>query len=94
MPDSVFSRLSEELRQSLAAEENVEEKVQDLLVETAAVVSTYNMVSRFLVSLDIAGKLDEQVPWPVDREEVRPSSTTQFITLYINIAYCYHSTPY
>jgi hypothetical protein len=80
VPDSIFSRLSEEFQQSLAAEENLEEKVQDLLVETVAVVSTYNMVSRFLVSLDIAGKSDEPVPWPVDHEEVNTPSATPFIT--------------
>ncbi|KIY72300.1 alpha/beta-hydrolase [Cylindrobasidium torrendii FP15055 ss-10] len=38
----------------------------DLLVEAAAVVSVYNMVSRFLVSLDVAGMRDEVVPWPAD----------------------------
>jgi hypothetical protein len=43
--------------------------VQDLLVEAAAVVATYNMVSRFLVSLDVAGYSDELVPWPADRQE-------------------------
>lgn len=50
-----------------------DESVQDLAVEAAAVVSTYNMVSRFLVSLDVAGKSDEPVPWPADHKEVRPS---------------------
>jgi len=80
VPDSIFSRLLKEFQQSLAAEENLEENVQDLLVETTAVVSTYNMVSRFLVSLDIAGKSDEPVPWPVNREEVHTSSSTPFIT--------------
>lgn len=66
--DTVFEALSDEL-ESLV-DENNEETVQDLAVEAAAVVSTYNMVSRFLVSLDVAGKSDEPVPWPVDRKEV------------------------
>jgi hypothetical protein len=49
---------------------DVEERVQDLLVEAAAVVASYNMVSRFLVSLDVAGMSDDEVPWPLDRTEV------------------------
>lgn len=36
----------------------------DLLVESAAIVATYNMVSRFLISLDVAGVSDSPVPWP------------------------------
>jgi hypothetical protein len=75
VPDSIFDNLSEELQKIVADEKCNVEKVQELLVETAAVVSTSNMVSRFLVSLDVAGKSDEPVPWPVDREEVLASST-------------------
>ncbi|KAF9463429.1 Alpha/Beta hydrolase protein [Collybia nuda] len=48
---------------------NVEERVEDLLVEAAAIVGTYNMVSRFLVSLDVAGMSDNEVPWPLERKE-------------------------
>ncbi|KAJ7084288.1 beta-ketoadipate enol-lactone hydrolase [Mycena belliarum] len=43
--------------------------IDDLLVEAAAVVATYNMVSRFLVTLDVAGMSDSTVPWPFDRTE-------------------------
>ncbi|KAL0958766.1 hypothetical protein HGRIS_014099 [Hohenbuehelia grisea] len=43
---------------------------EEFLVEAAAVVATYNMVSRFLVSLDVAGMSDEPVPWPYDRKEI------------------------
>jgi len=67
--DSIFVSLSNEFQNFLPDGPDVEQKVQDLLVETAAIVSTYNMVSRFLVSLDVAGQSDEQVPWPFDREE-------------------------
>lgn len=48
---------------------NVEETVQNLLVEAAAVTAAYNMVSRFLISLDVGCMSDDDVPWPVDREE-------------------------
>ncbi|KAJ7593295.1 beta-ketoadipate enol-lactone hydrolase [Mycena floridula] len=48
-----------------------EQEAQDLLVEAAAVVASYNMVSRFLVSLDVAGMSDELVPWPSDHVEYR-----------------------
>jgi hypothetical protein len=50
---------------------NVEETVQDLLVEAVAVTAAYNMVSRFLISLDVGCMSDNEVPWPVDRKEVR-----------------------
>lgn len=66
--DIVFNALSDELRSFMNGIDD--ELVQDLAVEAAAVVSTYNMVSRFLVSLDVAGISDEPVPWPVDHKEV------------------------
>jgi hypothetical protein len=50
---------------------DVEESAQDLLVEAAGVTATYNMVSRFLISLDVACMSDNDVPWPLDRKEVR-----------------------
>ncbi|KAG7450860.1 alpha/beta-hydrolase [Guyanagaster necrorhizus] len=54
----------------------------DLFVEAAAVVATYNMVSRFLVSLDVGGGSDDLVPWPVDEQEHKiplPSSPSYYI---------------
>ena len=54
---------------SMSSEE-VDAKVDDLYVEAAMVVSTYNMVSRFLLSTDVAGISDTEVPWPVDKKEV------------------------
>jgi len=48
---------------------NIEDTVQDLLVEAAAVTASYNMVSRFLVSLDVGCMSDNDVPWPNDRKE-------------------------
>lgn len=59
--------------------EGVEERTQDLLVEAAAVVASYNMVSRFLVSLDVAGMSDDDVPWPLERKEVNPISHLKII---------------
>ncbi|KAG6829961.1 hypothetical protein H0H87_009621 [Tephrocybe sp. NHM501043] len=49
--------------------ENVEERTEDLLAEAALVVATYNMVSRFLVAVDVAGLGDDEVPWPLERME-------------------------
>ena len=46
--------------------EDVDAKVDDLYVEAAMVVATYNMVSRFLLATDVAGISDMEVPWPVD----------------------------
>jgi hypothetical protein len=73
--DKIIDTLLNEFKNFIVPDDpDAEQKAQDLLVETAAVVSTYNMVSRFLVSLDVAGKSDEPVPWPVDREEVHAFS--------------------
>ncbi|KAL0072660.1 hypothetical protein AAF712_000423 [Marasmius tenuissimus] len=57
------------LKESLAAKASSEEEVEDLLVEAAAITATYNMVSRFLVSLDVAAMTDNVVPWPADYAE-------------------------
>lgn len=51
--------------------EDVDKKVDDLYVEAAMVVASYNMVSRFLLATDVAGLSDMEVPWPVDKKEVR-----------------------
>lgn len=60
-------------QQAKGGDRTAEEQVQSLLVEAAAVVATYNMVSRFLVSLDVAGMSSDSVPWPFQREEVSQS---------------------
>ncbi|KAG6860638.1 hypothetical protein C0995_009118 [Termitomyces sp. Mi166 len=49
--------------------ENVEERTEDLFAEAALIVATYNMVSRFLVAVDVAGLSDDPVPWPIERKE-------------------------
>ncbi|KAJ7718589.1 Alpha/Beta hydrolase protein [Mycena maculata] len=66
VPTDVTAALQEQLK-PLADANKLD--VDDLLVEAAAVVATYNMVSRFLISLDVAGMSDNSVPWPVDRAE-------------------------
>jgi len=53
--------------------EDVDAKVDDLYVEAAMVVASYNMVSRFLLSTDVAGISDIEVPWPVNKKEVFPT---------------------
>ncbi|KAJ6586821.1 beta-ketoadipate enol-lactone hydrolase [Mycena vulgaris] len=65
VPPQITSALQEQLKLFGADKFDVD----DLLVEAAAVVATYNMVSRFLMSLDVAGMSDNPVPWPVDRTE-------------------------
>ncbi|KAF7361956.1 Carboxymuconolactone decarboxylase [Mycena venus] len=66
VPTDVTSALQEQLKPVAAAGKL---DVDDLLVEAAAAVAIYNMVSRFLISLDVAGKSNDLVPWPVDRTE-------------------------
>ncbi|THU98642.1 alpha/beta-hydrolase [Dendrothele bispora CBS 962.96] len=63
-------------------------KAQDLLVECAAIVSSYNMVSRFLVSLDIAAMSDNPVPWPSQLQTHRvpiPSTSGHFLHVETHI---------
>ena len=55
---------------SSMSSEDVDAKVDDLYVEAAMVVASYNMVSRFLLATDVAGISDMEVPWPVDKKEV------------------------
>ena len=52
------------VKKEMTCEEDVdvEEKINDLLAEVALVTATYNMVSRFLVSVDVAGLSEELVP--------------------------------
>ncbi|KAK0440400.1 beta-ketoadipate enol-lactone hydrolase [Desarmillaria tabescens] len=59
-------KVSPELTDAL--KKNLEDD-DDLFVEAAAVVATYNMVSRFLISLDVGGGSDDLVPWPADEQE-------------------------
>jgi Ni,Fe-hydrogenase III large subunit len=61
----VCSRFKEEIEKCLGRD-----AVDEIYVEAAMVVGTYNMVSRFLVSMDVEGMCDASVPWPVERKEV------------------------
>jgi hypothetical protein len=70
VPSSIFDALKTELK-SLVNGTNGGATVEELLVEAAALVATYNLVSRFLASVDVGGKMNDVVPWPVDRQEVR-----------------------
>jgi hypothetical protein len=72
VPDSLTTDLLRELT-ALAEtfkDGKKKEDTEDLLVECAAVTASYNMVSRFLVSLDVAGVSREMVPWPSEHQEV------------------------
>ena len=78
VPDSVCDHLQRQLHAWIstrihdeADKVSIDEKVHTMLVELAATVATYNMVSRFLVSLNVASMADDVVPWPADRQEVR-----------------------
>ncbi|GAW04855.1 alpha beta-hydrolase [Lentinula edodes] len=68
VPPEVTLSLADALRSSIASGSNdTESLAQDLLVESAAVVASYNMVSRFLVSLDVAAMSDFPPPWPATK---------------------------
>jgi len=74
VPDSVFARLKDELGKGLshqlAAEnltkEDLDKKINQQIVEVVATVGGYNLVSRFLVALDVGGMANNDVPLPSD----------------------------
>ncbi|KAJ3746263.1 beta-ketoadipate enol-lactone hydrolase [Lentinula detonsa] len=68
VPPEITLSLADALRSSITSDsDNTDSLTQDLLVESAAVVASYNMVSRFLVSLDVAAMADCPPPWPATR---------------------------
>ncbi len=69
----MLPEVTDALKKNLGDDDN-------LFVEAAAVVATYNMVSRFLVSLDVGGGSDDLVPWPADEQEVL-SYLTSLLTM-------------
>jgi pimeloyl-ACP methyl ester carboxylesterase len=87
--DSTFDALVTEL----ANGRSVEQVVQELVVEATALVASYNMVSRFLVALDVAGKSNDLVPWPVDREEVRSVYIPLIAIKQANSIHAQHTIP-
>lgn len=76
VPMDVIQELKRQLKVFVASanpstsSEDVDAKVDDLYVEAAMVVASYNMVSRFLLATDVAGISDMEVPWPADEKEV------------------------
>lgn len=60
VPDTVFS----ELKQEFIKEGSSEKEAENKMVEVTATISTYNMVSRFLVALDIDDRANDPVPVP------------------------------
>lgn len=61
------------------SEDELKSRIEDLYVEAAMVVATYNMVSRFLLSTDVAGLSDMEVPWPIDRKEASSFPKSLFV---------------
>lgn len=80
VPLAVGQKLKEEIRRwfldhsDSADSDELDANVDAVYVEAAMVVATYNMVSRFLLSTDVAGISDDLVPWPVERHEVSCTS--------------------
>lgn len=92
VPRSVFDTLKTELGKNVPAGSSVEQ----LLTEAAAVVGGYNLVSRFLLSMDVGDFSDYEVPVPQMKDiEVpleRGSSETTTIRA-IHIPACPHAAP-
>lgn len=85
----VTENLREELKKWVVmnGKEEGEKKMDDLFVECALIVASYNMVSRFLVSVDVAGKRDEDVPWPLTHIEVSFFSQMFFFLFYDDLIF-------
>jgi len=75
VPMDVIQEFKRQLKISVASgnpstsNEDFDAEVDDFFVETAMVVASYNMVSRFLLATDVGGISDMEVPWPVDKKE-------------------------
>ncbi|KAF9523208.1 Alpha/Beta hydrolase protein [Crepidotus variabilis] len=73
VPFDVIEAVKTELKEVVVAqgtpEGDIEGLIEDYYVEAAMTVAAYNLVSRFLLSTDVAGSSDVEVPWPVDRKE-------------------------
>lgn len=89
VPTHVTELLRAELRKwvlketSGLTEDEVKAKTDDSFVECALIVASYNMVSRFLRAVDVAGFSEDPVPWPLARVEVRLlfyTSSSQLLT--------------
>ncbi|KDN35918.1 alpha/beta-hydrolase [Tilletiaria anomala UBC 951] len=69
VPDAVFGELKEALKESIAMQGDAgadkETLLNEKLVEAAATVATYNMVSRFLVATDIDDKANTPCAVPL-----------------------------
>ncbi|KAM6490133.1 beta-ketoadipate enol-lactone hydrolase [Amanita muscaria] len=79
VPKEITHDLMHDLREFVKPKNEDADEVQDLFVEAAAVVATYNMVSRLLVSTDVGGLSDDDVPWPLERKEANPTTDTHKI---------------
>ena len=108
IPMDVIQELKRQLKVFVASakpstsSEDVDSKVDDLYVEAAMVVASYNMVSRFLLATDVAGISDMEVPWPADKKQVRflsmilhePSPLRLIMALRSQTDECYYQSFY
>ncbi len=67
---SVSTSVFEELRSAFSSEGAEDQALNQKMVEAAATVAAYNMVSRFLVSLDVDDKSNTPCPVPAAEGEV------------------------
>lgn len=74
--DSVFATLKAELAKAENAAAD-DQKIQQKLVEATGTVAVYNMVSRFLVALDIDDRAGEPVPVPGTGSSSQSANTQQ-----------------
>lgn len=70
--DATFDTLKEELKKAEQGQgQDAEAKINQKLVEASGTVAAYNMVSRFLVALDIDDRAKQPVPVPGLEQELK-----------------------
>lgn len=80
VPKDVFEDLKQEFK-ALGGD-----REDQLLLEASAVVATYNMVSRLLVSLDVDDRKDQCVPLPECVQTSRDVDVGGGITIHVEMA--------
>jgi len=69
IPDEVFNTLRDELSAALKSRDSQEVTVERQLVEAVATIGGYNLVSRFLVALDVDDRSSQTIPVPISKDE-------------------------
>ncbi|KAF8342600.1 Alpha/Beta hydrolase protein, partial [Cantharellus anzutake] len=88
IPDGVFDRLKRGLSNTFSSADSRDLTVERQLVEAVTVVGGYNLVSRFLVALDVDDRASQIVPAPQSKDDPYqeyPVYVNPDITLHVRV---------